>query len=120
MSHSASTSESVPSGESDSSGDPNQSAISVTHNSATTAETFEVPDRKNELALLRTDLVNERTLLAYVRTALMIAGTGGTLIKFFGESRDLLIAGFGLVGAGGVILAFGIVRFRVSAKRIAA
>lgn len=75
-------------------------------------------DRRNELALIRTDLANERTLLAYIRTALMMAGTGGTLIKFFGESRDLLYMGFGLVGVGAVVFVIGVTRYRKAAERI--
>lgn len=79
-----------------------------------------VPDRRNELALIRTDLANERTLLAYIRTSLMMVGTGGTLIKFFGDSRDLLYLGFALFAAGVIVLAIGIRRYQTHAKRIRA
>lgn len=78
----------------------------------------EPPDRRNELALIRTNLANERTLLAYGRTALMIAGTGGTLIKFFSDSREMLILGIALLGAGAVIFVLGLGRFRWRQKRI--
>ncbi|TWT95654.1 YidH family protein [Neorhodopirellula pilleata] len=77
-----------------------------------------IADRRNELALIRTDLANERTLLAYIRTALMMAGTGGTLIKFFGDSTDLLYTGFSLLGVGALVLVIGITRYRKAAKRI--
>lgn len=75
-------------------------------------------DRRNELALIRTDLANERTLLAYTRTSLMMAGTGGTLIKFFGNSTDLLYTGFALLGVGAIVFVIGLIRFRNTAKRI--
>lgn len=75
-------------------------------------------DRRNELALLRTDLANERTLLAYGRTALMMAGTGGTLIKFFGDSPDMLVLGIVLLILGGVMFVTGIARFNIKRKQI--
>lgn len=59
-----------------------------------------VPDRRNELALIRTHLANERTLLSYARTSLMIAGTGATVIKFFGETRERLALGVVLLVIG--------------------
>ena len=77
-----------------------------------------VLDRRNELALIRTDLANERTLLAYIRTSLMVVGTGGTLIKFFGDSPDMLILGFSLLIFGGLIFVTGTVRFRAQNRRI--
>ena len=78
----------------------------------------EVPDRRNELALIRTDLANERTLLAYVRTSLMMAGTGGTLVKFFGDSQDLLVLGLALIACGAMVFLVGLMRYRDQAKRI--
>ncbi|MCC9658142.1 DUF202 domain-containing protein [Rhodopirellula halodulae] len=67
--------------------------------------------KRNDLAVIRTDLANERTLLAYLRTSLMMVGTGGTLIKFFGESRELLVAGYSALAVGAAVLLAGIVRF---------
>ncbi|SMP56038.1 putative membrane protein [Neorhodopirellula lusitana] len=77
-----------------------------------------VPDRRNELALIRTDLANERTLLAYVRTSLMMAGTGGTLVKFFGDSKDLLVLGFALIACGAALFLVGLSRCRQQSLRI--
>tara|TARA_R110001592_G_scaffold93879_1_gene272329 strand:+ start:340 stop:636 length:297 start_codon:yes stop_codon:yes gene_type:complete len=74
--------------------------------------------KRNDLAVIRTDLANERTLLAYLRTSLMMVGTGGTLIKFFGESRELLIAGYGAIGIGAVVLLAGLVRFFQAMRRV--
>ena len=86
--------------------------------SNTSDSTPDCPDRRNELALIRTDLANERTLLAYIRTSLMMAGTGGTLIKFFAESRDMLVLGIVLVIIGAALFVLGIVRFRMQRARI--
>jgi putative membrane protein len=64
-----------------------------------------------DLALVRTDLANERTLLAYGRTALIVAGTGVSLIKFIGTSALLQGLGWFLVAVGIVIGLIGVVRF---------
>ncbi|MEM6363247.1 MAG: DUF202 domain-containing protein [Planctomycetota bacterium] len=72
---------------------------------------------RDELAIIRTHLANERTFLAYIRTALMLAGTGGTLIKFFSDDVALKATGYvSIVGAIGV-LTIGLIRFRRSALR---
>ncbi|MGB7342599.1 MAG: DUF202 domain-containing protein [Pirellulaceae bacterium] len=64
------------------------------------------------LALVRTDLANERTLLAYGRTALMVVGTGVSLIKFFDPTLLWHIAGWTLVIVGTLIGVVGVIRFR--------
>ncbi len=63
------------------------------------------------LALIRTDLANERTLLAYGRTALLVAGTGVSLIKFIAESAILVGIGWALVAVGIAIGVNGALRF---------
>ena len=68
-------------------------------------------DRRDNLALVRTDLANERTLLAYGRTALMVIATGVTVIKFFPESSLLQYLGWSLAFLGGTIGLIGGVRF---------
>lgn len=74
--------------------------------------------RRDSLALVRTDLANERTLLAYGRTSLMIVATGFSLIKFFGDSPVLHAVGWGL-GALGMIVSFtGLVRFTRLNRRL--
>ncbi len=75
-------------------------------------------DRRNELALIRTDLANERTLLSYARTSLMIAGTGATVIKFFGETRDKLALGIVLLLVGILLFIVGVTRFVKQQHRI--
>ncbi len=73
--------------------------------------------RRDELALARTDLANERTLLAYARTAIMLISSGGAILKFFGDQRDWLIAGWSLVGVGIVLALFGAIRFTRGRRR---
>lgn len=68
-------------------------------------------DQRDSLALVRTDLANERTLLAYGRTALMVAGTGVSLIEFFDRSMLLVSLGWLFTAVGGVIGIIGLVRF---------
>ena len=66
---------------------------------------------------LRTNLANERTLLAYVRTALAIAVSGMAAIKFFPESPLVVSLGWLAVAASIILLAWGIVHIRkVSGK----
>lgn len=67
--------------------------------------------RRDDLALIRTGLANERTLLAYGRTALMIVATGFSLIKFFPESALLWRTGWLLAALGAIVGFTGLVRF---------
>lgn len=78
----------------------------------------EFPDRRNELAMIRTDLANERTLLSYARTALMTAGTGGTIITILEQSPSMIALGIALLAIGAVIFVVGVWRFRVRQKRL--
>lgn len=80
------------------------------------SKTNPAPTRRDHLALVRTDLANERTLLAYGRTALMVAATGLTAVKFFPDTPGIVTIGWTLAGVGAVISATGIVRF-VKLKR---
>ncbi|TWU34984.1 DUF202 domain-containing protein [Novipirellula artificiosorum] len=64
-----------------------------------------------DLNLVRTDLANERTLLAYGRTGLMVSGTGVTLIKFFADLDVLWLLGWAFVVLGLAVGFAGIARF---------
>lgn len=75
-------------------------------------------NRGDELALVRTDLANERTLLAYGRTALMVIATGVTLIKFFPESSLVRTSGWVLALIGSIVGMIGAVRFVSLHKRL--
>ena len=69
------------------------------------------------LALERTELANERTLLAWLRTGLGFAAAGATLIRFGdGASPDVWLGSFGIVVGGG-LGAVGILRFVIAARR---
>lgn len=72
----------------------------------------------DRLALDRTQLANERTLLAYGRTAMMVIASGGTVLKFFGDSNAMAISGWGLLALGGVLAAFGLWRFSAMRKAL--
>ena len=63
---------------------------------------------------LRTILANERTMLAYVRTALAATVFGMAILKFFHESALLVVIGWTAV-IGGVFL-FGWGMFEYAAR----
>ena len=63
------------------------------------------------LALDRTVLANERTFLAYGRTALGLFLGGLTLIKLF-QSEFAIVTGWAFVGFAVAVFAFGVLRFR--------
>lgn len=72
---------------------------------------------RDHLAIDRTVLSNESTLLAYVRTSLTVIAAGATLIHFFNE---IYIKLFGVicVVAGIIILILGYLRYRKMDKLI--
>jgi putative membrane protein len=74
---------------------------------------------RDRLALDRTHLANERTLLAYVRTAFMRLAAGATAVKLFPDDRVAVITGWFLLGAGAVLALFGARRFVGVRRRIA-
>jgi len=73
---------------------------------------------RDRLALDRTHLANERTLLAYVRTAFMLIIAGATAIKAFGDDRIIVASGWALLACGLVLGAFGSWRFKIVRQRI--
>ncbi len=66
---------------------------------------------RDHLAADRTAQANERTFLAYVRTALAFGAGGIGLIKLFEESIPIIVIGWILITIGFVVLVFGIIRF---------
>ena len=67
---------------------------------------------RDHLALDRTKLANERTLLAYMRTAIMLFVSGVTFIKIFiGEPIEVVL-GYLLLSSSIVVGAVGVLRFR--------
>jgi putative membrane protein len=65
----------------------------------------------DRLAISRTDLANERTLLAYVRTALALAAGGVGLVQIF-TSPTVVALGWALIPASVLVLVIGVVRFQ--------
>ena len=55
-------------------------------------------------------LANELTLLAYLRTAIALLATGGTLVKIFPDESAMTKLGTALLAVGGVTAAIGIWR----------
>lgn len=68
----------------------------------------------------RTALSNERTLLAYIRTALTFGVAGATLLRFFEGGPVTQVTGAALIVVGIVLGVFGLIRFVSIRRRIAA
>lgn len=65
----------------------------------------------DHLALDRTVLANERTLLAYVRTTLGLLG-GGVAVAHFIDDRWLTLLGWALALAAPIVMGIGAMRYR--------
>ena len=63
------------------------------------------------LALDRTNLANERTLLSYMRTALGVAAAGAVAIKTSPEQPLIMGFGFLLLALSGVTFIYGWISF---------
>lgn len=77
-------------------------------------------DSRPGLALVRTELANERTFMAYLRTCLMFAATAVTLHKFFPNTPNILWASLSLAGVAAIIGLAGIYRFFSLRQRLKA
>ena len=66
---------------------------------------------RDHLALDRTVLANERTFLAYIRTALTLLVVGASFIKFF-DSMMLEVVGWAFLPCAIAVFAFGVWRYR--------
>jgi len=73
---------------------------------------------KENLDQLRTALANERTLLAYIRTALSIVVFGMAAVKFFPESPMVVRLGWCAIAGGVAILAWGVVHCGKISQRL--
>lgn len=71
-----------------------------------------VSPSRDALALRRTHLANERTLLAYVRTAIMLAASGVTLLKLPTSGPGDRALGAALLAACAAVALLGAARFR--------
>lgn len=66
---------------------------------------------RDVLAIDRTRLANERTLLAWIRTALMLLVSGVTLIKVFEGVMALELLGFALIPLAILVATLGLRRY---------
>lgn len=73
---------------------------------------------RDALARDRTHMANERTLLAYLRTAIMLMATGGTLWKLAGPSRIMHIGGVAFLLLSILVAVFGTWRFQQMRVRL--
>ncbi|MDX1650394.1 MAG: DUF202 domain-containing protein [Myxococcota bacterium] len=73
---------------------------------------------RDHLAADRTVLANERTFLAYLRTAFAFAVGGATLVHFV-DRGWAAAAGGAMIPLGGVLLAWGVHRFLTERRRLA-
>lgn len=76
------------------------------------------PTVRDDLARLRTVMANERTLLAYVRTAMMFIGSGATLWKLLGNDAVTISVSVLLLVLGGAMLVLGFARFQTLSDAI--
>jgi putative membrane protein len=72
----------------------------------------------NKLARNRTVLANERTFLAYIRTSIMFAISGVTLIKFFSTEFYIVLLGYLLLPVALINYIVGNIRYHKMIKRI--
>jgi len=72
----------------------------------------------NELDKLRTVLANERTVLAYIRTALSVFVAGLAGVRLLNDSPVITALGWGSMAAGLVILFWGLVHCWIIARKI--
>jgi putative membrane protein len=73
---------------------------------------------RDQLALDRTRLANERTLLAYVRTAFMLLVAGATALKLFVDTPGVILTAWLFIGLGAFVGLFGTWRFVAMRRRI--
>jgi putative membrane protein len=66
---------------------------------------------RDHLAIDRTRLANERTLLAWWRTGLTLLIAGASAIKIFHDSLWVVVAGYMLLPFGFAALAIGLHRY---------
>jgi len=68
-------------------------------------------DLRDHLAVERTILANKRTLLSYVRTAILLLGSGLTIIKLFGEEPVFVVFAWIMVIVGMALIAIGSIEY---------
>ncbi|RUT79160.1 DUF202 domain-containing protein [Ancylomarina longa] len=74
---------------------------------------------RDYLAIDRSKLANERTLLAYARTGLMFFVSGISLVKLFSTDLFLVYLGYILIPISIFIVILGLIRFKHTHTTIA-
>ncbi len=74
---------------------------------------------QEKLAEVRTKQANERTLLAYMRTALTLVVAGLTFVRFF-DNRIIELIGWIFIPFGIVTLVLGVMRYHSIKKHLKA
>jgi len=72
---------------------------------------------RDYLAVDRTNLANERTFLAYIRTCIGLFATGAALINFV-ENGVLVFCGYIFIMLSPVVFIFGLWRFIKTANKV--
>ena len=73
---------------------------------------------RDHLALDRTRLANERTLLAYIRTAFMLVVAGATALKLLVETPAIVVTAWLFIVLGAIVAVIGTWRFESMRRRI--
>jgi putative membrane protein len=73
---------------------------------------------RDYLAIERTILTNEGTVLAYIRTSLTIAVVGVTILNLYPENRNLQTIGIALASTAVIIFSVGLIRTLRMRKKI--
>jgi putative membrane protein len=73
---------------------------------------------RDHLARDRTKLANERTLLAYIRTAFMLFVAGPATLKVFNDTPSVMFTAWLFIAVGVLVGIFGIWRFVSMRRRI--
>jgi len=73
---------------------------------------------RDHLALDRTRLANRRTMLAYLRTALMLLVSGATLVKVFHSEMVMIILGITLLPISFVVAVMGLTSYLMAKHRM--
>jgi putative membrane protein len=73
---------------------------------------------RDHLAYERTAMANERTWLAYLRTAIGFMAAGGSIIKFFAGDLLMQISGWGLLSCSVFCAIWGWRRYRAVKNKL--
>ena len=73
---------------------------------------------RDYLAVDRTKLANQRTLLSFIRTSIMLFVAGITLLKIDETQLTYFKAGILVISVGLIFLILGVAQYRVTTRKI--